>query len=128
VDLGLANQLLCRVDRLGRVALGVAGDDLDLAALDATCGIDRFGGVDDATVETDAGRRAWAGERGQPADADRFCLCNRRTGEPERRYADGSRRAECEVTSIDAHVILPIVIVPPVSAGLPGFQPLRWRM
>ncbi len=32
--------------------------------------------------------------------------------------------AECEVTSIDAHVILPIVIVPPVSAGLPGFQPL----
>ena len=44
MDLGLADQFLRGVHRLGRIALGVARDDLDLAALDAACGIDRIDG------------------------------------------------------------------------------------
>ncbi len=34
VDLGLTDQFLRGVHRLGRIALGIAGDDFDLAALD----------------------------------------------------------------------------------------------
>ena len=38
------DHLLGGIDGLGRIALRVAGDDLDLAALHAAGGVDRFGG------------------------------------------------------------------------------------
>ena len=41
------------VHRLGRIALGVAGDDFDLAALDAAGGVDRIDREVHAAVEAD---------------------------------------------------------------------------
>ena len=41
--LDLADQFLGGVDRLGRIALGIAHHDLDLAAFDAAGGIDGLG-------------------------------------------------------------------------------------
>ena len=74
MDLGLADQFLRGVDRLGRIALGVADDGLDLAALDAAGGVDGIHREVDAAVETDGRRRARPGHGGKAADLDRLGL------------------------------------------------------
>ena len=56
------------------IALRVANDDLELAALDAAGGIDGVGREIDAAIEADGRRRARPGHRGKPADPDRFRL------------------------------------------------------
>jgi hypothetical protein len=55
-------------------ALGIAGDDLDLAALDAAAGVDGIHCEDHAAIESDSGRRARAGHGGKEADLDRLRL------------------------------------------------------
>ena len=68
------DHLLRGVHGLGRIALGVAGDDLDLAALDAAGGVDGLGREQDAAVEADGRGGARAGQGGEPADPDRLAL------------------------------------------------------
>ncbi len=77
VDLGLADQFLRGIHGLGRIALGVAGDDFELAALDPAGGVDGIGREDHASVEADGRRRARPGHRGKETDLDRFRLGNR---------------------------------------------------
>ena len=93
VDLDLADQFLGGVDRLGRIALGVAHDDLDLAALDAAGGVDGIRGEVHAAVEADGRRRTRPGHRGKTADLDRFGLCDRRFWKRKCRGAQRARAA-----------------------------------
>ena len=69
-----ADHVLRGVDRLGRIALRVARDDLDLAALHAAGGVDLLSGEFHAAVEADGRRRTRAGQGGEPADQNRVAV------------------------------------------------------
>ncbi len=114
VDLGLADHLLGGVDRLGRIALRVAGDEFDLAALDPAGAVDRLDGEDDAAVEPDRRGRARAGHRGEPADAQGLALRQGRPGEPEGRRPREAGSIHHERTTVRRHhgVLLPFVSRP----------------
>ena len=74
LDLLALRELGRSVHRLGRIALGVADDQLDLPAVDAAGRVDLLHRQLDAAIDADPGGRRGAGERRQIADLDRlFC-------------------------------------------------------
>ena len=107
MDFELADHFLRGIYSLGRIALRVTGDDLDFAALDAACGIDRLGCIAHAAVEADGGRGARSGQRGEPTDPDRLGLSDGRTRERERGCRGTCRGTDCEFTARGFHDFLP---------------------
>ncbi len=89
-----ADQFHGRIDRLGRVALRVPRDQVDRAAAHPAGRIDLVDGKDGAAVEPDAGCRARAGQRRDPADADRDGLRSAGSSRDsrERQGAQGTKR------------------------------------
>jgi hypothetical protein len=93
--LGALRQLGDRVDRLGGIALRVAHDQLDLAAVDAACIVDLIDRELGPSVDPDACRGARARERRQIPDLDRFIGGDRRRREA-RRQRDGAGSGTCQ--------------------------------
>jgi hypothetical protein len=74
VDFDMADQFLGGVHRFGRIALGVAHNDLDLAALNAPGGVDGIRSEIHAAIEADGRRGTRPGHGGKAADLDRLGL------------------------------------------------------
>ena len=69
-----ARELGRAVHRLGRIALGVAGDQFDLPPVDAAGRVDLLHRQLDSAVDADPGGRRGTGERRKITDQDRlFC-------------------------------------------------------
>jgi hypothetical protein len=107
MDFELADHFLRGIYSLGRIALRVTGCDLDLAAFDATCGIDRLGCIAHAAVEADGGRGARSGQRGEPADPNRLGLSDSRARKRERGCRGTCRGTDCKFTTCSFHDFLP---------------------
>ena len=71
-DLLAAGEFGRAVHRLGRIALGVPRDQLELPAVDAAGGVDFLHGKLDAAVDPDAGGGRGSGERRQITDRNRI--------------------------------------------------------
>src|SRR5262249_26942634 len=84
--LGALRQLGYGVDRLGRIALRVAHDQLDLATVDAAGVVDLVDRELGPSIDADTGRRTGTGQRRQIADLYRLVRGNR-----GRREAGGQR-------------------------------------
>src|SRR5205823_2864421 len=115
-DVGLLalDQLGDGVHRLGRVALRVAHDQLDLAAVDAARIVDLRHRELGAAVDADTGRRAWSGQCRQVADLDRFVGGNGGTGQSRGKRHSAGGGAGQDLATLDRHDVPPTT---PLSYG-----------
>src|SRR3954464_8652682 len=86
-DLCAARELGRAIHRLGRIALRITCDQLELAAIDATGLINFFNSELRAAIDADAGGLLRAGKRGQVSDRDRGFLSD--SGLGDRAYENG---------------------------------------
>src|SRR5262249_15208825 len=101
--LGALRQLGDGIDRLGRIALRVAHDQLDRPAIDAARLVDLVDRKLRAAVDADAGGRTGPRERRQVADLDRVVGGDGRSGETRAQLNGTDRGPGKPLATLDEH-------------------------